>query len=80
MRDEYIRTIEPARALAAETLKLERTRKGKCRMQNVECRVILLRLLQPGPGGHPDHVENRPAPHARPAGHNMIRSPAAEAT
>ena len=25
MRDEYIRTIEPARALAAETLALERT-------------------------------------------------------
>ena len=25
MRDEYTRTIEPARALAAETLKLERT-------------------------------------------------------
>jgi hypothetical protein len=25
LRDEYIRTIEPARALAAETLKLERT-------------------------------------------------------
>ena len=25
MRDEYTRTIEPSRALAAETLKLERT-------------------------------------------------------
>jgi hypothetical protein len=25
LRDEYTRTIEPARALAAETLKLERT-------------------------------------------------------
>ena len=25
MRDEYTRTIEPARALASETLKLERT-------------------------------------------------------
>ena len=25
LRDEYIRTIEPARALAAETLKRERT-------------------------------------------------------
>ena len=34
-------TIEPTRALAAETLTLERTLKGECRMQNVECRVIL---------------------------------------
>jgi hypothetical protein len=34
------RTLEPARALAAETLTLERTLKGECRRQNVECRVI----------------------------------------
>ena len=32
LRDEYTRTIEPARALAAETLVLERTPKAKCRM------------------------------------------------
>jgi hypothetical protein len=32
LRDEYTRTIEPARALAAETLKLERKPKAECRM------------------------------------------------
>jgi hypothetical protein len=32
LRDEYTGTIEATRARAAETLKLERTRKGKCRM------------------------------------------------
>ena len=42
LRDEYTRIIEPARALAAETLTLERTLKAKGRMQNVECRVIFL--------------------------------------
>jgi hypothetical protein len=33
-REQCTCTIEPARALAAETLALERTRKGKCRTQN----------------------------------------------
>ena len=32
MRDEYSRTIDPARALAAETLNLERTLKAECRV------------------------------------------------
>ena len=29
MRDEYTRTVEPARAVAAETLALERMRKAE---------------------------------------------------
>jgi hypothetical protein len=32
LRDEYTRTLEPARALAAETLTLERARNAECRM------------------------------------------------
>jgi len=43
LRDEYTRTIAPARALSAETLTLERRQ-----MRNAECRMHSLR---PDPGG-----------------------------
>ena len=33
LRDEYTRTIEPARALAAETLQLERVSNAECGVQ-----------------------------------------------
>jgi len=36
LRDEYTRTIAPARALAAETLALERLLNAECRVQNAE--------------------------------------------
>lgn len=45
LRDEYTRTIVPARALAAEALTLERVLSAECRVRNAECRV------QPDPGG-----------------------------
>ena len=34
LREEDTRTIEPSRALAAETLTLEHSSKAECRMQN----------------------------------------------
>jgi len=37
LRDEHIRTSEPARALASETLKLERLPDAECGVQNAEC-------------------------------------------
>jgi hypothetical protein len=37
LRDEYTRTIAPARALAAETLNPERLPNAECRVQNAEC-------------------------------------------
>ena len=36
LRDEYTRTLEPARVLAAEALALERAFKAECRMKKVE--------------------------------------------
>jgi len=36
LRDEYSRTIEPARTLAAESLDLERAFKAEGRRQNAE--------------------------------------------
>jgi hypothetical protein len=36
LRDEYTRTIAPARALAAETLTLERVPNAECGMRNAE--------------------------------------------
>ena len=36
MRDEYTSTIEPARTLAAETLKLERVLNAECGMRSAE--------------------------------------------
>ena len=47
-RDEYTRTIAPARALAAEALTLERRLSAECGV----------------PGGDCPDVANRPAPHA----------------
>ncbi len=58
LRDEYTRTIEPARALAAETLNLERT---------LSDLVNVKPGLRPDPGGDCPDVANRPAPHAHPA-------------
>ena len=37
LRDEYTRTIDPARALAAETLKLERLPSAERGMRSAEC-------------------------------------------
>jgi hypothetical protein len=37
LRDEYTRTIEPARALATETLKLERLPNAERGMRSAEC-------------------------------------------
>ena len=36
LREEYTRTIDPARALAAETLQLERLPNAECGAQNAE--------------------------------------------
>jgi|GEM_PF-6684659 len=36
LRDEYTRTIAPARAIAAETLKLERVLNAECGMRSAE--------------------------------------------
>jgi transposase-like protein len=59
LRDEYIRTIEPARALAAETLTLERT---------------LSYLVNQAYALTPAEIEFmwKTAPHAYPATHKMI--------
>jgi hypothetical protein len=40
LRDEYTRTIEPARALAAETLKLERVLNAECGMRKAKTRGV----------------------------------------
>jgi hypothetical protein len=59
MRDEYSRTLEPARALAAETLK----------------RILsdlVNQSLYPDPGRDCVNLANRPAPHAYPAARNVI--------
>ncbi len=36
LREEYTRTLEPARALAAEALTLERLLNAECGMRNAE--------------------------------------------
>ena len=47
MRKEYTRSIEPARALAAETVKLERSFKAECRMQSdLSCDCYSLTLAE----------------------------------
>jgi hypothetical protein len=51
----YGRTIDPARALTAETLALERT-----------LSELVNQAYAPDPGGDCVHVENRSAPHTRP--------------
>ena len=61
MRAEYTRTIEPARALAAETLTLKRTLSD-----------LVNQALRPDPGGDCPAMANRPAPHAHRAAHNLI--------
>ena len=61
LRDEYTRTIDPARALAAESLDPgahpQRPRQPG---------------LRPDPGGDRPNVANRPAPHAHPAAWNRM--------
>ena len=68
LRDEYTRTIEPARALAAETLNLERVSNAECGMRSADCR----QGLRPNPGRDCSDVANRPAPHAHSATRNLI--------
>jgi hypothetical protein len=48
-RDEYTRTIEPARALAAETLKLERLPNAECEMRSAECLAEIDLMWQTAP-------------------------------
>ena len=52
-RDEYTRTFEPARALAAETLKLERRLSAECGAQNAECPGEIALLWQTAPLARP---------------------------
>jgi len=49
LRDEYTRTIEPARALAAETLTLERRLSAECGVQNAECPAEIALMWQTVP-------------------------------
>ena len=41
-------------------------------MQNVECRMMPLRLLRPDPGGDCPDVANGPTPHAHPTARYVI--------
>ena len=58
LRDEYTRTIEPARALAAETMKLEPTYPQRPRQPG----------LRPNPGRNCPAVADCPTPYAHAAG------------
>jgi hypothetical protein len=49
LRDEYTRTIEPARALAAETLKLERLPSAERGMRSAECPAEIALMWQTAP-------------------------------
>jgi hypothetical protein len=48
-RDEELQPIEPARALAAETLTLERRLSAECGVQNAECPAEIALLCQTAP-------------------------------
>ena len=63
-RHEYTRTIEPARALAAETLTLERKLKAEGQKLNAESPP----LPRPAPAGDCPDVANRPVTDAHPPG------------
>jgi len=62
LREEYTCTIEPARALTAETLTLERKLKAEGQRLNAES----LPLLRPDPAGDCPDVANRPITDAHP--------------
>ena len=49
LRDEYTRTIEPARALAAETLRMERLRSAERGMRSAECPAEIALMWQTAP-------------------------------
>ena len=49
MRDEYTRTIDPACALAAETLNLERLPSAERGMRSAECPAEIELLWQTAP-------------------------------
>ena len=86
MRDEYTRTIEPARALAAETLTLERTLSDLINQTygQTPAEIELMwktappRMPLPAPGRFPtDAAEARVQAMARPASAGLARGPAA---
>jgi hypothetical protein len=49
LRDEFTRTIEPARTLAAETLTLERRLSAELGVQNAECPAEIALTWQTAP-------------------------------
>jgi hypothetical protein len=49
LRDDYTRTIEPARVLAAETLKLERLPSAERGMRSAECPAEIELMWQTAP-------------------------------
>jgi hypothetical protein len=49
LRDEYTRTIEPARAFAAKTLKLERQPSAERGVRNAECSGEIHLMWQTAP-------------------------------
>ena len=64
LRAEYIRTIEPARALAAETLKLERLPSAERGMRRAECPAEIELLWQTAPPRIPVRQYNMIPPSA----------------
>ena len=49
LRDEYTRTINPARALAAETLQLERVPSAECGTRSAESQAEIVLMWQTAP-------------------------------